>query len=112
MDVERIMQFILDQQAKFSSGMNELRGLVGQIGAAVEQIPRQQLDLTQHVDQFQREISAAMLAIAQEQQRLAEGHRRHQEEIKEIREIQRHNDEALGALMRIVDDLIRGQRPQ
>ena len=106
MDVERTLEFILENQAKFSAQMGELESLVGRIA-------QQQLDLGQHVDRFQRGVSDAVMALAEaqrhlaeEQQRLAETQRHLAEEQQRLTEAQRHTEERLNALISIVDGLI------
>ena len=92
MDVERTLEFILENQAKFSAQMGELESLVGRIA-------QQQLDLVQHVDRFQRGVSDAVMALAEAQRHLAEEQQR-------LTEAQRHTEERLNALISIVDGLI------
>ena len=92
MDIERTLEFILENQAKFSSQMGELESLVGRIA-------QQQLDLGQHVDRFQRGVSDAVMALAEAQRHLAEEQQR-------LTEAQRHTEERLNALISIVDGLI------
>src|SRR5688572_13239380 len=100
MDLQRAMEVLLENQGRFFSGLEELRSLVGRIA-------QQQLDLIQHVDRFQGEISSVVLAIAHEQKRLAEEQRRLAEEQTRLTEAQRHTDESLNALIAVVDDIIR-----
>ncbi|HYM09104.1 MAG TPA: hypothetical protein VEU62_00150 [Bryobacterales bacterium] len=91
--------------------INDVVSLVGRLA-------EQRLALTQHVDRFQREISVAVLALAEgqkllqdevregfrrlteEQQRLAEAQRR-------LAELQQHTEEKLNALIAVVDGMIR-----
>jgi chromosome segregation ATPase len=126
MDIERTIEFILGQQAKFAAGLEEMRSLVGRLA-------QQQLDLVEHVDHFQREITAATLAIAEEQRRLTEEQRHMAEEQRRLteeqrrlteaqrrlteaqtrlEEAQRHTEERLNALIAVVDDLVRRRPPQ
>jgi peptidoglycan hydrolase CwlO-like protein len=112
MDIEKTIEFILGQQAKFAAGLEEMRSLVGRLA-------QQQLDLVEHVDHFQREITAATLAIAEEQRRLTEEQRRLTEAQRRLteaqtrlEEAQRHTEERLNALIAVVDDLVRRRPPQ
>jgi len=98
MDIERTVEFILQQQATFSAQMDVLGSRMGEMQSGmtelrslVVRLAEQQLALTQHVDHFQREISAAVLAIA---------------------EAQRHTDERLNALISVVNGLVRGLKSQ
>ena len=93
MDIEKTMEFILGQQAKFAAGLEEMRERQGVLQSFVERIAQQQLDLTQHVNHFQREISAAVLAIAEAQRQLTEEHAR-------LEEAQRHTEERLNRIVR------------
>lgn len=88
------------------------------MGSFVKRIAQQQLELTEHVGHFQREISAAVLALAEEQKRLAEAHTRLEEahaRMEEaharLEEAQRHTEERLNALISVVDGIVR-QPPQ
>ncbi len=97
MDVERTIEFIVQQQANLSAQMGELQARMGEMQSLVGRLATQQLELTQHVDHFQREVSAAVLTIADAQRRLAEA-QAHAEE--------RH------ALITIVDGIVRHIKPQ
>ena len=63
--------------------------------------------LTQHVDHFQREISAAVIALAEEQKRLAQEQRRLAEAQTRLTEAQQHTEERLNGLIGVVDGMIR-----
>jgi len=104
MEVERTIQFILEQQAKFWAGLEEMRSREAELRTLVGQVAQHQLELTQHVDRIQREFSGIMMALAEEQKRLAE-------EQRLLAESQRHTDERLNALIEIVNGLVR-RRPQ
>ncbi len=100
MDLERAVQFILDNQAaasaqmvEFSTRLNEVAGQMNQLTTAVGQLAQQQVDLIQHVDHFQRVMSEAVKAIAEAQARLTEA--------------QHNTEQRLNALITIVDGLIR-----
>ena len=107
MDVERTMEFILDQQAKFWAAVQEMReqqaamqkdrAAMQKDQAAMQQdhadlrslvvrLAEHQLGLAQHFDQFQQETRAALVAVAEAQQ---------------------HTDERLNALIAVVDGVVR-----
>jgi len=100
MDVERTMEFILEQQAKFWAGLQEMKeqqAAMQKAQAAVQKdqadlrsvvmrLAEHQLGLAQHFDQFQQETRAALVAVA---------------------EAQRHTDERLNALITVVDGVVR-----
>ncbi|MBI3698493.1 MAG: hypothetical protein HY238_27085 [Acidobacteria bacterium] len=98
MDLEKTIEFILENQAKTSAQVGEVSAQMGQLTAYVSQlqslvgrIAQQQLELTQHMNEFQQGISAAFVALA---------------------EAQRHTDERMDALVAVVDDLVRRRPPQ
>ena len=70
-------------------------------------LAEQQIVLTQHVDHFQREISAAVIALAEEQKRLAQEQRRLAEAQTRLTEAQQHTEERLNGLIGVVDGMIR-----
>ena len=74
-------------------------------------LAEQQIALGQHVDHFQREISAAVLALAEGQKQILdnmrEGFTRLAEEQRLLKEAQRHTEERLNALITVVDGMIR-----
>lgn len=111
LDVEKTMEFILGQQAKFFAALEEsrrdMRDRDATMRSFVETIARQQLELTEHVNYFQREISAAVLAIAEQQKLLAEEQRRLAEQQALLAEAQRHTEERLNALIVVVDGIVR-----
>lgn len=113
MDIERSVQFILENQARVSAQMGELSTGMIQLQSLVGRIAQQQSDLVQQVDQFQRGVGDAVIAIAEEQKRLTgeqrrltEEQRRLTEEQRRLAEAQRHTEERLNALITIADGLI------
>ena len=91
--------------------MGELESLVGRLA-------EQQLALTRHVDDFQREIGAAVISLANGQKQfmdetkeaikgLAEGQTRLAEAQTRLTEAQQHTEERLNALIAVVDGVIR-----
>lgn len=100
MDFERTTEFVLQQQAKFAADLAEM-------GSFVKRIAQQQLELTEHVGHFQREISAAVLALAEAHTRLEEAHARLEEAHARLEEAQRHTEERLNALIGVVDGIVR-----
>lgn len=114
MDVERTIEFILENQAKFSTQMGEFSANMGELQTAVGRIAKQQLDLVQIVDNFQHGVSEAVMAMAagqkeltEEHKRLAEAQRKTEERLSTLAEAQQHTDERLSALINVMDDLIR-----
>jgi septal ring factor EnvC (AmiA/AmiB activator) len=100
MDVERTIEFILDQQAKFWAGLQEMKqqqaGLQhdhAELRSLVQRLAEEQLGLAQTLNQFQQETRAALLALAEAQRQTAEA--------------QRRGDERLNALIAVVDGIVR-----
>ena len=106
MDTERTIQFILENQARVSAQMGEFSTRMNQLQDLVERIARQQVELNDHVNDFQRGISAAVMAIAEEQLRLTQEQLRLAREQRLLAEAQRHTEERLNALITVVDGLI------
>ena len=94
------MEFILDQQAKFAAGMEDLRGQVAELTSGLDQTHRDQAAIQAIVGRLaeqQLQLSNIVLAISQEQKRLVEA--------------QRHTDERLNTLIDIVDGMVRRPPP-
>ena len=115
MDVERVLQVVVEQQANFINDLTELRALVTRVA-------QQQSDLTQIVANIagtQDEFGGALLAIAENQKQLAESHRQTEEELRQmgekinqLGEKVNHMGEKLDALIDIVDGMIRRRGEQ
>ncbi len=112
MDVERTIEFILQQQASLTAQMGELQARMGEMQSLVGRLATQQLELTQHVDHFQREVSAAVLTIADAQRRTEERLANLAERQAHLAEAQAHTEERLNALIAIVDGIVRHIKPQ
>ncbi len=115
MDMERAVEFCIEQQAKLFAGLERMREEVREemreereemrqrqdvLQTFVERIAQSQLNLTEHVNDFQRQISAIVLTIAEEQKRLANEQAR-------LAEAQRHTQESLNTLIAVVDGIVR-----
>jgi hypothetical protein len=83
--------------------MRELESLVGRLA-------EQQLALTKHVDDFQREIGAAVIALAHGQKQFMDETKEAIKSLAEaqtrLTEAQQHTEERLNALITVVDGLI------
>ena len=102
MDVDKTMQFILEQQAKQEASLQQTDELLLKVGA----IQLQQAEiLSQHDSQIGQ--------LIQSQRRTDETVKDLAEAVKGLAEQGRHTDERLNALIKVVDDLIRrdGSRP-
>ena len=100
MDIEKTIQFILEQQAHFWSGLQQEREANAAAHAALEaglqRVAQNQLELSQ-LQRQQQEIIGGLTLVVRE---LAEGQR-------ELREAQQQTTQNLNALIKTVDDLIR-----
>jgi len=106
MDLQKTIEFILEQQARSASRQEALEALVYRMA-------QQQQELINHFDHFQHEMTAIQLTIVQEQKRLAEAQARLTEEQGRLAQAQRHTEERLNALIAVVDGMIRDRpRPQ
>ena len=103
MDVERTMQFILEQQAKHEVWLQEMREAFrhndGMIRKLVEAQTRQLEILTSHQAQI-GQLTKSQLQTDKSIVSL-------KELINALAEQGRHTDERLNALIKVVDDLIR-----
>ena len=103
MDVEKTMQFILEQQAKHEVWLQEMREAFrhndGMIRKLVEAQTRQLEILTSHQAQIDQ--------LTKGTEELRKSQLRTDEAIKSLVEQGRHTDERLNALIKVVDDLIR-----
>jgi len=107
MDPEQTLHFILEQQQRLGSYMERLDGYV-------ERIARNQLELVETQSRQAEGLSQLTVIVhglAEGLNRLSEDHRslaeRTDQRFQELIEAQRHTDESLNALIKIVDDLIR-----
>ena len=105
MDLERAVEFCLEQQIRLAAGLDEVRHLLGRVA-------QQQMELTQHVNHFQQEISTAVLAIAEQQKLLAAAQAHLAAEQARLAEQVRHTEERLNALIDVVDGIVRRRPPQ
>ena len=104
MDVEKTIEFLLENQARFQIELDQLRELTGQIA-------RQQLTHTDQFAGFRQEMSAILLALAQAQKDAAARTAAFEQETRAWEQRHRERmdgiDERLNALIQIVDGVIR-----
>ncbi|MEK7407743.1 MAG: hypothetical protein AAB225_21935 [Acidobacteriota bacterium] len=104
MDVERTLEFLLEQQAKFWTGLDELRTGLGELRRAVDELRRGQ-------DQLQSTVAQVLSILVT----LAEAQRRTDERLERLAEAQQHTEDRLNALIAIVNGLVRrqlGEKPE
>lgn len=113
MDIERTMEFILNQQAKFAAGMEEMKQEMKQaqvtfrselaemqrredaeharLRTLIAQLADQVITLARHTGEFEDRVNNSLLALS---------------------EAQRHSEEKLNALIAVVDGMQRGRQGQ
>ncbi len=82
-----------------------------EIAAFNEMLRRKAEENQKQNEAFQLKVEASRRDFEAFRRESEEAGRRHDREIAEIREIQRHGDEKLNALIHVVDDLIRKRPP-
>jgi peptidoglycan hydrolase CwlO-like protein len=99
MDVEKTMEFILEQQAQLFSGLNQLRAELGELKDVVVEIaPAQQRTnaIVETLAERHVELAARHAELAQSHADLARSH-------KEVAEQQKITEQSLNALISIVE---------
>ena len=96
MDIEKTMQFILEQQAKQEASLQQTDALLLRVGAI-------QLQPAEILSQHDVQIGQ----LIQSQRRTDEAVKALADEVKTLAEQGRHTDERLNTLIKVVDDLIR-----
>ena len=111
-DVEKTIEFILDQQAKFFAGLNEMRQEMREQAAAQGKINmalgKAMLGLTDHIER----LTAAQSATDEQLKRLAETQAATDERLRRLAETQGATDERLNALLAVVDGIVRKEPPK
>ena len=103
MDVETTMQFILEQQAKFFAGMEEMR-------TRQDKFDRQLTVLGQQLEQqnqINMALGKAMLGLTDHVEELLAAQKVTDQQIRELRAAQTTTDDRLNALIGVVDGIIR-----
>src|SRR5215467_5460739 len=79
MDIERTMQFILEEHAKFVTDLHEVRTLLVEVAAAqertnaiVETLAERHIELVQRHEELQQELAQSHQDLARSHQELAE----------------------------------------
>jgi len=138
MEVEKTIQFLLEQQAKFWTGLEEMRAeqrggfaqvheMFGRLITVADNLVEAQAGANERIDRLaeshlqmgetQRRLSEEMRLMAEAQRRLseemrlmAEAQRRLSEEMRLMAEAQRRADERMDALILVVNGMIRRDR--
>ncbi len=105
MDVEKTMQFILDQQAQFWASLQQMREAEAAAHAALETEQKRQQEVLGGV-------IAVVAQLATGQQVLVEAQKRTEERVQELSARVQDVTDNMNALIKVVDDLVRrdGQR--
>src|SRR5437867_1357068 len=104
MDQQRTIEFILDQQAKFFAGleelrqqMTELRQQMTDLGQQVSEFAGQQRQINQQQSQINMSLGKAMLGLT--------------EHVETLVSAQAHTDRRLDALIGVVDGIVHRPPP-
>lgn len=106
-DIERTMEFILQQQAKFFAGMEEMR-------LRDEEARRRQDTFDQRLNSFVEKqekvnmaLGKAMLGLTDHIERLTAAQAATDERLNRLTAAQSATDDRLNALIGVVDDIVR-----
>jgi hypothetical protein len=96
MDVQKTMEFILEQQAHMAATQAAMQA---EHAARMAEIEKVALRTDKRLDGLSKIVKFGMKVVLKQA-----------ESIKELRDAQKHTDEKLNALVQVVDDLVR-RRP-
>jgi hypothetical protein len=110
-DVERTIEFILDTQAKFFAGMEEMRAGIAEMRAGMEEMRQETRQQFAAQGQINAALGKAMLGLTEHIERLTTAQTTTDERLNRLAEIQATaqaaTDERLNALIGVVDGLVR-----
>ena len=104
MDVEKTIEFILDQQAKFFAGMEQMRQEFRQDMEEMRQEMREQAAAQGKINMA---LGKAMLGLTEHIDRLTAAQAATDERLKTLTAAQAATDERLNALIAVVDGIVR-----
>jgi len=96
MDVERTMQFILDQQANFWASLNRLEGVVGRVATLCEGLVEVQRRAEERMDGFEERMN-----------RMAEHMEKTDHRLDRMSELVLEIEDKLNGLIKFVDSTYR-----
>lgn len=116
-EMERLMQFILEQQAQFSVDMDKAKERMAESDERLARIEAIQENTARRMEEIQENTARQMEEMQENTTRqiehlgralveLTEAHTRTQEALGELAAAQRHSDQRLDALI----DVVRGDR--
>lgn len=96
MDLEKTVEFILQHQAQFAAEMDQLKDRHKEFAAELNQLKDRHKELSDSVDALRLVVQSQQVQISQIMSLT-----------QVLTESQRHTDERLNALIKVVDDLVR-----
>jgi hypothetical protein len=102
MDVEKTMQFILDQQAANTVATAELREHVKMLATTAEHL----LAVQQEHETWLTALTESQTRLTEAQTRLTEAQARQTEVLNQLGEKQARNEDAINVLVRTVQDVL------
>lgn len=115
MDVEKTIEFLLQNQARHDATLAKHQDLIGSLAGVVRDLALQVdriSDAQAHTDRIVLQLTGTMKELAEGQKKLAEAQLRTEEKIARLAEGQGDTTEKLNALLRVVDGMIRGNGKQ
>jgi len=113
MDLEKSMQFVLEQQAQFWATLQKLgeahmvlEADQKRLAADQKRLAENQLELARMQSQQQEMIGGVVMAVGE----LVQAQKRTEQRVQELAEAQQRTDQNLNALIKVVDDVIRRGR--
>jgi hypothetical protein len=105
-ELERAMQFVLEQQAQFVANQQQMSERVFRLETNIEVIAEAQAETAR----AQAETTRALTQVAQEQSRMAQTQTHMNEVVAALFEAQRHTEEKLDAFIGILERYISEDR--
>lgn len=103
-EMERLMQFILKQQAQFSVDMGKVKERMAESGERMARIEGIQENTARQIEHLGNALIALTESHTRTQEALADEHAQTQAALRELAEAQAHTDRRLDALI----DIVRG----
>jgi predicted ATPase len=112
-ELERAMQFVLEQQAQFVANQQQMSERVSRLETNMEFIVQAQTETAQAVTQLtqaQAQLTQAQAQLAQEQGRMAQTQTHMNEVVAALFEAQKHTEEKLDAFISVLERYISEDR--
>jgi ribose 5-phosphate isomerase len=105
-ELERAMQFVLQQQAQFAANQQQMSERVFRLETNMEVIAEAQAETARALAQ----LTQAQVQLAQEQSRMAQTQNHMNEVVAALFEAQRHTEEKLNAFIGVLERYISEDR--